>query len=61
MDKSTLHHEADDCRRRALCFLGRPEARFLLRIAREFDRLSEEGSGASRRRRNLSGEKRRSG
>ena len=42
MDDADLYIEADDCRRKALCYLGGPEARFLLRVAREFERLSAE-------------------
>ena len=33
--------EAEICRRRALAYLGRPEASFLLRVAREFERLAQ--------------------
>jgi hypothetical protein len=40
MDDADLYNEAEDCRRRALSYLGRPEAPFLLRVAREFERLS---------------------
>ena len=35
-----LKQEAEECRERALTYLGRPEATFLLRVAREFDRLA---------------------
>ena len=31
--------EAENCRRQALSYIGRPEAAFLLRVAREFERL----------------------
>jgi hypothetical protein len=34
--------EAENCRQKALSYLGRPEAPFLLRVAREFDRLAKE-------------------
>ena len=34
-------NEAEVCRQKALSYLGKPEATFLLRIAREFDRLGE--------------------
>lgn len=34
-----------ECRRKALAYLGRPEAPFLLRVAREFDRLAAEQRG----------------
>lgn len=36
----TLEEEAEECRRKALCYLGRPEAPLLLKVAREFDRLA---------------------
>lgn len=34
--------EADACRRKAHVYVGRPEATFLLRVAKEFDRLEGE-------------------
>ena len=34
--------EAATCRRRALAWVGKPEAILLLRAAREFERLAEE-------------------
>ena len=34
------HEEAEICRRRALAYLGCPEASLLLRLASEFDRLA---------------------
>jgi hypothetical protein len=34
--------EAEICRRKALAYLGKPEASFLLQIARQFDRLEAE-------------------
>ena len=42
MTKITLEEEAEECRRKALSYLGRPEASHLLRVAREFDRLAAE-------------------
>jgi hypothetical protein len=39
MNPTAFEEEADRCRRRALEYLSRPEAPFLLRVAREFDRL----------------------
>lgn len=39
-----LKLEAEQCRGRALTYLGRPEATFLLRIAREFERLENVNS-----------------
>lgn len=41
LETEHLLEEADDCRRRALAYLGKPEAPFLLRVAREFERLAE--------------------
>lgn len=39
--------EADSCRRKASEFAGRPEAPFLLRVARAFDELAiSDDSGA---------------
>jgi hypothetical protein len=35
-----LVREAEDCRRRAAEFAGRPEQPFLLRLAEEFDDLA---------------------
>ena len=42
MDRLSLGEEADECRRKALAYVGQPEAPFLLRVAREFDRLAAE-------------------
>ncbi len=42
MDDRALSEEAEDCRRKALSYLGRPEAPFLLRLAREFERIGQE-------------------
>jgi hypothetical protein len=33
--------EADNCRREAAAYRGKPEAPFLLRVARAFDELDE--------------------
>jgi hypothetical protein len=41
MGSIDLHAEAVKCRRYALEFMGKPEATFLLRVAREFDRLAQ--------------------
>jgi hypothetical protein len=46
MADQTLYEEAEDCRRKALSYLGRPEAPFLLRVAREFERLASEHRAA---------------
>jgi hypothetical protein len=40
MQYANLQDEADHCRKAALNYLGKPEAPFLLRVAREFDRLA---------------------
>jgi Uri superfamily endonuclease len=37
-----FEEEAEDCRRKALAYVGQAEASFLLRVAREFDRLAAE-------------------
>ena len=42
MTNSSLEEEAEDCRRKALAYIGRPEAPFLMRVAREFDRIAAE-------------------
>jgi hypothetical protein len=44
MQLSPFDEEAEHCRRQALAYLGRPEAPFLLKVAREFDRLARERS-----------------
>jgi hypothetical protein len=41
MDQTTLAEEAEKCRLQALSYLGRPEASFLLRVARGFDDLAQ--------------------
>ncbi len=46
MHKWELQLEAEECRRQAHCYLGRPEAPVLLHMAREFDRLAAEGPAA---------------
>jgi hypothetical protein len=40
--KFLFAEEAEACRRKALAYLGRPEASFLLSVARQFDRLERE-------------------
>jgi hypothetical protein len=42
MDLLPPEEEAQECRRKALAYVGRPEATFLLKVAREFDRLAME-------------------
>ena len=37
-----LLEEAENCRRKALAYLGRPEAALLLRLAKEFERTNAE-------------------
>ena len=52
MTETGLHEEAHACRKRAIAYLGRPEASFLLRAAQEFDRLASnkaEGRSTARR------------
>jgi hypothetical protein len=39
MRKRSFGHEAEKCRRQAEQFVGRPEALFLLRVARSFEEL----------------------
>ncbi len=39
MDQIGLLEEAENCRRKALAYLGRPEATFLLRVAKAFEEL----------------------
>ena len=41
-DKQKLSNEAEVCRQRAMAYVGLPEGTFLLRAAREFDRLAKE-------------------
>jgi hypothetical protein len=43
VSKILFAEEAEQCRRKALAYLGRPEASFLLNVARQFDRLEREG------------------
>ena len=50
MGKSELAAEAEKCRLHALAYLGRREASFLLRVAREFDYLAEESQTAQVKR-----------
>lgn len=40
IDHSALREEAETCRRRALAYLGRPEATFLISAASAFDELA---------------------
>jgi hypothetical protein len=47
MDSLDLREEAEDCRRRALSYLGQPEATFLIRVARELDKLAEQSASSS--------------
>ncbi len=44
-----LSQEAEDCRRKALSYLGQPEAPFLLHLAREFERIENERRSRWRR------------
>ena len=45
-EQITLREEAQDCRRKALAYIGQPEATFLMGAAKAFDDLAdaEEGS-----------------
>jgi hypothetical protein len=45
-----LNEEAEDCRRKALSYLGQPESQFLLRVAREFERIEKERHALGPRR-----------
>jgi hypothetical protein len=47
MRKLFFGDEAKACRRQALQFAGRPEAHFLLRVARSFEELEDEALFAS--------------
>ena len=38
----SFEEEAEECRRQALAYVGQPEASFLIRVAREFDRLAHD-------------------
>jgi hypothetical protein len=42
MHRETLTREANECRKRAREFFGRPEEPFLLKLASEFERLAKE-------------------
>lgn len=44
MHEPDMKEEAENCRRKALAYLGKPEASFLLRVGRAFDKLSEKQS-----------------
>ena len=46
MDTPDLYEEAERTRQQAFSYLGKPEAPFLLRIAREFERLAVHGKGS---------------
>ena len=48
MAQMCFEEEAEDCRRKALAYVGRPEASFLLGVAREFERLAGERKQAPR-------------
>lgn len=61
MKNLSLHEEAENCRRMAISYLGKPEVPFLLRVAREFDRLAKEDTSLLRRKGDANGEKRRLG
>ena len=44
-DHTSFQEEAETCRRRALAYIGQPEATFLVRAAEEFERLDGEQRG----------------
>jgi hypothetical protein len=48
MRAQTFCEEADECRRHALKFQGRPEAAFLMRLASSFDDLAGDDRGELR-------------
>jgi hypothetical protein len=50
MIRLSPEEEAEECRRKALAYLGRPEAPFLMRVAREFDRLAAKRGNETHRR-----------
>jgi len=50
MRHEDLFEEADECRRRALAYVGKPEAPFLLRIADEFEKLASDQQNDRRKR-----------
>jgi hypothetical protein len=41
MKQIDLLQEAQDCRRRAVSYVGQPEATLLLKVAKEFEQLNE--------------------
>jgi desulfoferrodoxin (superoxide reductase-like protein) len=41
MKRIDLLEEAQDCRRRALTYVGQPEAKLLLRVAKEFEQMNK--------------------
>ncbi|MBA2466728.1 MAG: hypothetical protein H0V46_03885 [Sphingomonas sp.] len=50
IDHASLRGEAEECRHKALAYLGRPEADFLIRAAKAFDELADgDGRFAFRR------------
>jgi len=42
MRSQILENEAEECRRKAIDYAGKPEAQFLLRLARSFDELASQ-------------------
>ena len=61
MENQSLHEEAEECRRKAVSYLGKPEAPLLLRIAREFDRIAADGAFSGLRKGDATGANRRLG
>ena len=48
MNHIGLLEEAENCRHRAISYLGMPEAMFLLRVAKAFEELDAEKRGVDR-------------
>jgi hypothetical protein len=44
VSEQELRDEAEECRRKAMAYLGKPEAPFLLHVARAFDDLARKGA-----------------
>jgi hypothetical protein len=47
MPALSFQERAEDCRRKALCYVGRPEVAGLLRAAREFELLERQAKPCS--------------
>ena len=51
MSEQEMREEAEECRRKALAYLGQPEAPFLLHVAQAFDELARSGHENGKRAR----------